>query len=77
MESAPSAATTALAGRRASKSSMSTSADVPPAASMPASRGCEAMLPRARAAWLGVVLGLGARGNGSGQGDRGRGEGFG
>ena len=44
---------------------------------MPVSRGCEAMLPRARAAWLGVVLGLGARGNGSGQGDRGRGEGSG
>ena len=44
---------------------------------MPVSRGCEAMLPRARAAWLGVVLGLGARGNGSGQGDREKGEGFG
>ena len=32
LERAPSAATTALAGRCASKSSMSTSADVPPAA---------------------------------------------
>ena len=37
---------------------------------MPASRGCEAMLPRARAAWLGMVPGLGARGNWLGQGDR-------
>jgi hypothetical protein len=35
-----------------------TSADTPPAGSMAASSGCEAMLPRARAAWLG----LGARG---------------
>ena len=35
-----------------------TSADTPPAGSMAASSGCEAMLPRARAAWLG----LGVRG---------------
>eukprot|EP00964_Phaeocystis_antarctica_P017225 scaffold9501_cov75-Phaeocystis_antarctica.AAC.3 len=50
LERAPRAAAVALSGSPALASSIVTSADTPPASSIAASRGCEAMLPRARAA---------------------------